>query len=54
MNNAGLVINATNRKNVGRYEAELRPVAGADRPTIEETPGGTIPFLPTFGVRFRF
>jgi len=48
------VINATNRKNVGQYEAELRSVAGADRPTIEETPGGAIPLLPTFGVRFRF
>jgi hypothetical protein len=47
-------INATNRKNVGRYEAKLVPVAGADRPVIQETPAASIPFLPTFGVRFRF
>ena len=47
-------INATNRTNVGRYEAKLISVPGADRPTIEEKPGGAIPFLPTFGVRFQF
>ena len=47
-------INATNRTNVGRFEAKLIPVPGADRPAIQETPGGFLPFLPTFGVRFRF
>lgn len=47
-------INATNRKNVGRYEAKLRPSAGSNRPTIEEAPTAALPFLPTFGVRFRF
>ena len=47
-------INATNRTNVGRYEAKLRPVTGADRPSIDETPGGSLPFLPTFGIRFKF
>jgi len=47
-------INATNRKNVGQYEANLRPVPGAIQPRIEENPTGALPFLPTFGVRFRF
>ena len=47
-------INATNRKNVGQYETSLRPVTGSDRPRIEEEAGGALPFLPTFGVRFRF
>ena len=47
-------INATNRENVGRYEETLRPVSGANRPAIEERPAGSLPFLPTFGVRFRF
>lgn len=47
-------INVTNRENVGRYEATLRPDAASDRPRIEETPTAALPFLPTFGVRFRF
>lgn len=47
-------INVTNRENVGRYEATLRPVATSDKPRIEETPAAALPFLPTFGVRFRF
>ena len=47
-------INVTNRENVGRYEATLRPVATSDRPRIEEIPAAALPFLPTFGVRFRF
>lgn len=47
-------INVTNRENVGRYEATLRPDASSDRPKIEETPTAALPFLPTFGVRFRF
>ena len=47
-------INATNRENVGQYEAKLRPVTGAERPKVEETPAAGLPFLPTFGVRFRF
>lgn len=47
-------INVTNRENVGRYEATLRPNAASDRPRIEETPTAALPFLPTFGVRFRF
>jgi len=47
-------INATNRQNVGQYEATLRAAENADRPVIEETPAAALPFLPTFGVRFRF
>jgi hypothetical protein len=47
-------INATNRKNVGRYEAKLIPSAAGSQPTFREEPGGSLPFLPTFGVRFRF
>ncbi|MBK5257313.1 MAG: TonB-dependent receptor, partial [Vicinamibacteria bacterium] len=47
-------INATNRQNVGQYEATLRTVSGGDRPRIEETKAASLPFLPTFGVRFRF
>ena len=47
-------INATNRQNVGQYETSLRSVTGADRPRVEEQESGALPFLPTFGVRFRF
>jgi outer membrane cobalamin receptor len=46
-------INATGRKNVGRYEAELRSTSG-DLPAVVEAPQAALPFLPTFGVRFRF
>ena len=47
-------INATNRKNVSQYEATLRSTTRSDRPTIEEVPMNGLPFLPTFGIRFRF
>ena len=47
-------INATNRQNVGQYEATLLASAEGDRPVIEENPSAALPFLPTFGVRFRF
>ena len=47
-------INATSRDNVGQYEAKLRPVRGAAEPRIEEVPTTSLPFLPTFGIRFRF
>jgi hypothetical protein len=47
-------INATSRKNVGQYEARLRPDRGGTQPSIEEIPAASIPFLPTFGIRFRF
>ncbi len=47
-------INATNRQNVGRYEATLTPTVGGVQPSIEETAAAALPFLPTFGVRLRF
>jgi hypothetical protein len=47
-------INALNRKNVTSVEATLEYDATADRPKLVETPGQSVPFLPTFGVRFRF
>jgi len=47
-------INVTNRQNVGRYDAKLSPSAAGNQPTIAEEPTGALPFLPTFGVRFRF
>ena len=47
-------INATDRDNVGRYETNLRFVSGSDRPSVDESPTASLPFLPTFGIRFRF
>ena len=47
-------INATNRRNVGQYEARLRPDRGGTQPRIEEVKAASIPFLPTLGIRFRF
>jgi outer membrane receptor protein involved in Fe transport len=47
-------INVTNRENVGRYEAKLRPAGTGDRPMVREEAAAALPFLPTFGVRFRF
>ncbi len=47
-------INVTNRQNVGRYDAKLRPSTVSNQPTIVEEPTAALPFLPTFGVRFRF
>jgi hypothetical protein len=48
------LINATNRQNVGQYEAKLRPVSSGERPNVEETPAAGLPRLPTFGIRFHF
>ncbi|MEO8358873.1 MAG: TonB-dependent receptor [Vicinamibacteria bacterium] len=47
-------INATNRKNVGQYTVTLHSASKSDRPTFTEDPANGLPFLPTFGVRFRF
>lgn len=47
-------INATNRKNVSQYEVTLRSASRSDRPTFTEDPRNGLPFLPTFGIRFRF
>ncbi len=48
------VINVLNRKNVGAYETSLVYNPGSDKPAITEKASQAIPFLPTFGVRFRF
>jgi len=48
------VINATNRDNASALEATLEHDPGADRPLLVETPTGALPFLPSFGIRFRF
>lgn len=48
------IINATNRTNVGRVEPDLRFNPTGDRPLLVEDPQRSIPFLPSFGVRFKF
>jgi hypothetical protein len=48
------VVNVTNRTNVARFEPDLRANTGSDRPLLVEEPQRSIPFLPTFGIRFRF
>ena len=48
------VINLLNRKNVGAYETTLVYNPVADKPRIAEKPSQSIPFLPSFGIRFRF
>jgi carboxypeptidase family protein/TonB-dependent receptor-like protein len=47
-------INATRRKNVSGIDATLEYDPDSDRPKLVETPSDGVPFLPTFGVRFRF
>jgi hypothetical protein len=47
-------INALSRDNVSTIEPVLEYDPGSDRPRLVEEPGESIPFLPTFGVRFRF
>jgi hypothetical protein len=48
------VINILNRKNVGMMERKLEYDPSSDRPRIVETSEGSIPFLPSFGVHYRF
>jgi len=48
------IINLLNRQNVGAYETTLVYNPGADRPRIVTQRSQAIPFLPTFGIRFRF
>ncbi|HET6900142.1 MAG TPA: TonB-dependent receptor, partial [Vicinamibacteria bacterium] len=47
-------INALARKNVSAIDGTLEYDPGSDRPKLVETPTDGVPFLPTFGVRFRF
>ena len=50
------VINATNRKNAGQIASSLEydPVSTTGEPRLVEEKAAAIPFLPSFGVRFRF
>jgi len=47
-------INALARKNVSAIDGTLEYDPDSDRPKLVETPADGVPFLPTFGVRFRF
>jgi outer membrane receptor protein involved in Fe transport len=49
-------INATNRDNVGRVDPRLAYDAGSalDQPKLLLEPSAALPFLPSFGIRFRF
>jgi hypothetical protein len=47
-------INVLNRKNAGSIDTTLAYDPTSDRPRPVEDRGGSIPFLPSFGVRFRF
>lgn len=48
------VINVTNRKNAAQIEPRLEHDPAGSQPLLIEEPGGRIPILPSFGVRFRF
>lgn len=48
------VINALNRKNAGALDPELAFDPSAERPRVVEKRTASIPFLPSFGIRFRF
>jgi hypothetical protein len=48
------LLNATNRKNAGAIDPQLEHDPGADRPRIVQERTGSIPFLPSLGVHFRF
>jgi hypothetical protein len=47
-------INALDRQNVSGVNATLDYDPGAERPRLVETSGGSIPRIPSFGVRFQF
>ncbi len=48
------VLNVLNRKNAGFIETSLEYDPDGDRPSIKETPTGSIPFIPSFGIHVRF
>jgi len=48
------VMNVTNRRNAAVIEPRLEYNPQGHVPLYLEDPGGRIPFLPSFGVRFRF
>jgi hypothetical protein len=48
------VINLLNRDNAGSLSTELVHDPDSDRPRVTTTREGSLPLLPSFGVRFRF
>jgi hypothetical protein len=48
------VINLLNRRNAGSLETELLYDPTSDRPRVTTTRDGSLPLLPSLGVRFRF
>jgi hypothetical protein len=48
------VINLLNRNNAGSMSPELVYDPASDRPRVITTPDGSLPRLPSLGVRFRF
>ncbi len=48
------VINLLNRDNAGSLSTELVYDPASDRPRVTTTREGSLPLLPSFGVRFRF
>ena len=48
------VLNATNHENAGMIDSQLAYDPNSDRPQIVEKRAASIPFLPSFGVHFRF
>jgi hypothetical protein len=48
------VLNATNHENAGMIDSQLAYDPTSDQPRIVEKRAASIPFLPSFGVHFRF
>ena len=48
------IINVLNRKNPGIVNTTLEHDPASNSPKAVDSYGGSIPFLPSFGVRFRF
>jgi len=48
------VINLLNRRNAGSLGTELVYDPASDRPRVTTTREGSLPLLPSFGVRYRF
>lgn len=47
-------INLLNRKNAGTLSSVLEYDPASDRPRVSTTKDGSLPLLPSFGVRFTF
>jgi hypothetical protein len=48
------VMNVLNRKNASSLAPELAYDPNSDRPTVRTVREGSLPLLPSLGVRFRF